>query len=168
VVSKFNSFMDKTLFKSKTKFKQYNLYLQELSKKITEINLDFLKEREINETILKEIENYFNIKKNGSKKRQLLYITKLFRNLSFREMVIIECSLISKAKLKIDLITNFYAEMLIENHNFFKNELLFSEEILAMSLKYQESINSNQNENTRKELDFKIKSLIKDFLNSRV
>jgi len=55
--------MDKTLFKSKTKFKQYNLYLQELSKKITEINLDFLKKREINETILKEIENYLNIKK---------------------------------------------------------------------------------------------------------
>ena len=63
MVSNFNSFMDKTLFKSKTKFKQYNLYLQELSKKITEINLDFLKEREINENILKEIENYLNIKK---------------------------------------------------------------------------------------------------------
>lgn len=160
--------MDKTLFKSKTKFKQYNLYLQELSKKITEINLDFLKEREINKNILKEIENYFNIKKNGSKKRQLLYISKLFRNLSLKEMVVIECSLISKAKLKIDLITNFYAEMLLENHDFFKNELLFSEEILTISLKYKESINSNQNENTRKELNFKIKSLIKDFLNSKV
>ena len=68
MVSNFNSFMDKTLFKSKTKFKQYNLYLQELSKKITEINLDFLKEREINETILKEIENYLNIKKMDLRK----------------------------------------------------------------------------------------------------
>ena len=168
MVSKFNSFMDKTLFKSKTKFKQYNLYLQELSKKITEINLDYLKRKKINETILKEIENYFDIKKNGSKKRQLLFISKLLRNLSFREIVIIECLLISKAKLKVDLITNFYAEMLLENHDFFKNELFFSEEILTTSLKYKESINSNKNENTRKELDFKIKSLIKDFLNSKV
>ena len=157
--------MDKTLFKSKTKFKQYNLYLQELSK-ITEINLDYLKKK-INETILKEIENYFDIKKNGSKKRQLLFISKLLRNLSFREIVIIECSLISKAKLKVDLITNFYAEMLLENHDFFKMNF-FSEEILTTSLKYKESINSNKNENTRKELDFKIKSLIKDFLNSKV
>ena len=160
--------MDKTLFKSKTKFKQYNLYLKELSKKITEINLNYLKKKKINETILKEIENYFDIKKNGSKKRQLLFISKLLRNLSFREIVIIECSLISKAKLKVDLITNFYAEMLLENHDFFKNELFFSEEILTTSLKYKESINSNTNENTRKELDFKIKSLIKDFLNSKV
>ena len=167
MVSKFNSFMDKTLFKSKTKFKQYNLYLQELSKKITEINLDYLKKK-INETILKEIENYFDIKKNGSKKRQLLFISKLLRNLSFREIVIIECSLISKAKLKVDLITNFYAEMLLENHDFFKMNFFFSEEILTTSLKYKESINSNKNENTRKELDFKIKSLIKDFLNSKV
>ena len=160
--------MDKTLFKSKTKFKQYNLYLQELSKKITEINLDYLKKKKINETILKEIENYFDIKKNGSKKRQLLFISKLLRNLSFREIVIIECSLISKAKLKVELITNLYADMLLENHDFFKNELFFSEEILTTSLKYKESINSNKNENTRKELDFKIKSLIKDFLNSKV
>ena len=83
-------------------------------------------------------------------------------------MVVIECSLVSKAKLNIDLITNFYAEMLLENHDFFKNELFFSEEILTTSLKYKESINSNTNENTRKELDFKIKSLIKDFLNSKV
>jgi len=83
-------------------------------------------------------------------------------------MVVIECSLISKAKLKIDLITNFYAEMLLENHDFFKNELFFSEEILTISLKYKESIDSNQNTNTRKELDFKIKSLIRDFLNSKV
>ena len=160
--------MDKTLFKSKTKFKQYNLYLQDLSKKITEINLDYLKKKKINKTILKEIENYFDIKKNGSKKRQLLFISKLLRNLSFREIVIIECSLISKAKLKVELITNFYADMLLENHDFFKNELFFSEEILTTSLKYKESINSNKNENTRKELDFKIKSLIKDFLNSKV
>ena len=83
-------------------------------------------------------------------------------------MVVIECSLISKAKLNIDLITNFYAEMLLENHDFFKNELFFSKEILTISLKYKESIDSNQNENTRKELNFKIKSLIKDFLNSKV
>ena len=66
--------MDKALFKSKTKFKQYNLYLQELSKKITEINLEFLKQREINETILKEIENYLNIKKMDLKKTITLYI----------------------------------------------------------------------------------------------
>ncbi len=160
--------MDKTLFKSKTKFKQYNLYLQELSKKITEINLDYLKKKKINETILKEIENYFNIKKNGSKKRQLLYISKLFRNLSFREIINIECSLISKGKLKIDLIINFYAEMLIENHDIFKNDLFFTDEILMTSLKYKELVDINQNENARKELDFKIKSLIKDFLNSKV
>ena len=160
--------MDKTLFKSKTKFKQYNLYLQELSKKITEINLDYLKKKKINETILKEIENYFNIKKNGSKKRQLLYISKLFRNLSFREIINIECSLISKGKLKIDQIINFYAEMLIENHDIFKNDLFFTDEILMTSLKYKELVDINQNENARKELDFKIKSLIKDFLNSKV
>lgn len=160
--------MDKSLFKSKTKFKQYNLYLQELSKKITEINLDYLKKIEINETILKEIENYHNITKKGSKRRQLLYVTKLFRNLSFKEIIIIECTLINKGKIKVDLITNFYAEMLIENHDFFKNNLFFSDEILMASLKYKKLIDSNQNGNVKKELDFKIKSLIKDFLNSKV
>ena len=70
-------------------------------------------------------------------------------------MVVIECSLISKAKLKIDLITNFYAEMLIENHDFFKNELFFSEEILTTSQKYKESINSNQNKIQEKSLILK-------------
>jgi disulfide oxidoreductase YuzD len=160
--------MNKSLFKSKTKFKQYNLYLQKLSKKITEINLDYLKKKKINETILKEVENYSNINKKGSKKRQLLYISKLFRNLSFREIIIIECSLISKGKLKINSITNFYAEMLIENHDFFKNDLFFTNEILMTSLNYRRLIDDNENENVRKEADFKIKSLIKDFLNSKV
>ena len=160
--------MDKSLFKSKTKFKQYNLYLQKLSKKITEINLDYLKKKKINENILKEIKNYSNINKNGSKKRQLLYISKLFRNLSFREIIIIECSLISKGKLKIDSITNFYAEMLVENHDFFKNDLFFTNEILMTSLNYRRLIDANENVNVRKEADFKIKSLIKDFLNSKV
>ena len=92
----------------------------------------------------------------------------MFRNLSFKEIIIIECTLINKGKIKVDLITNFYAEMLIENHDFFKNNLFFSDEILMASLKYKKLIDSNQNGNVKKELDFKIKSLIKDFLNSKV
>ena len=76
--------------------------------------------------------------------------------------------MINKGKLKIDLITNFYAEMLIENHDFFKNDLFFTDEILMTSLKYKKLIDTNQDENVRKEIDFKIKSLIKDFLNSKV
>ena len=92
----------------------------------------------------------------------------MFRNLSFKEIINIECSLINKGKLKIDLITNFYAEMLIENHDFFKNDLFFTDEILMTSLKYKKLIDTNQDENVRKEIDFKIKSLIKDFLNSKV